>query len=111
MISTDKKGRILSEFSGCNDLVEQVKLPDDLVPFALGGEFTVDKLFKRLGGKQLYDNTTSRGAILNISPISFRDREVVIVHTTNRVTYELSTDVTVLATSGRTPNIFDSLIE
>ncbi|MFA5936544.1 MAG: hypothetical protein WC822_01555 [Candidatus Paceibacterota bacterium] len=72
---------MIPEFLGLNDLVDKVKLPPGLVGTSEGGYFNENKEFERLKGKLAVGTTTFPGKFLVIQQLDFRDRSVVVFHT------------------------------
>jgi len=50
---TKSENRIINEFSSVNDLIDEIKLPDNLVKWAEGGQFNSEGEFERIRGKKI----------------------------------------------------------
>lgn len=93
------KGNVqfVGAFSGINDMVDEVKLAPEMVRASIGGYFTEQNEFKRLGGKLMNSNTTYNGRIMDIHQLRFDDVDVVVFHSSNQVMYD--TNMRTLTTS------------
>jgi len=79
---TKSENRIINEFSSVNDLIDEIKLPDNLVKWAEGGQFNVRGEFERIRGKKIVvDDSTVPGGIITITQIDFTDRNYTVFHT------------------------------
>ena len=97
MLRTQELRRTINEFSSINDLVDEIKMPDDLVKWAQGGYFTERKEFERLRGKLLFENATTPGRVLTIRQLDFTEQQYVVYHSSTL--YRVESDLSALNSS------------
>jgi hypothetical protein len=80
-VRANQPPRIIREMQGCNDLIDEIRLPDELVPWSHGGYFNERSEIERLRGKRrLVTSTSSRGMVLSITQLQFVSNDAVVVH-------------------------------
>ena len=81
VVRTNRDKIIIQELQGCNDIIDEIKLPAGLVPWSHGGYYNERSEFKRLQGKQaLATSTSSRGMILTLAHVQFKSQDYLILH-------------------------------
>jgi len=116
MLRTEETVRIIDSFVGVNDAVDEFKL-DTLsehlkmqgawVRRSDGGRYTERGEFERLMGKKVMSTSTAFGCLLGLRQLEFRDRMVVIIHSSN--VYQAETDLYPLRVSA--PPITSTLMD
>ena len=95
----------IQELQGCNDLIDEIRLPEGLVPWSHGGHFNERSEFERLRGKKhLATSTSSRGMILSLCQLQFSSKDAVVVRDDISFRYVDSVDMESLRTVGGTVN-------
>lgn len=79
---------VVDDFSGINQVVDEVKLPPTHVRWSHGGQFTERKEFHRLCGKKAISSSSSYGSFLSIAHLVFNNRNVVVTHSSHSYQYE-----------------------
>ena len=97
MIRSKGPHNIIDEFSGVSDIIDEVKVPDDLVTWASGAHPTEQKRMVRIPGKLTNATSTSLGKIFALKQLGFSDLDVVVVHTST--VYEVHDDMSLLVSS------------
>ncbi len=82
------KLRSIEEFGGCNQLIDEVKLPDNFVRWSTGGIYTERKEFERVPGKVSIGTSSAFGSLFFLDQLNFRDKSVVIFHASTIYAYE-----------------------
>jgi len=98
----------IDNFSGVNDMVDSVRLPKGAVPYSLGGYYSEQGDFRRLGGKVLTENSTALGSVLSIKQLTFGDTNFVVVHTSTL--YRRYTSLATLVSSNSSTDIMGPII-
>ena len=100
MLRTERVVKVIDKFTSVNDAVDEIKLagvldgnkrPNSMVRRADGGRFTERGEFERLPGKMVMSTSTAWGVLLGLRQLEFRDRMVVVIHSSN--VYEAETDL------------------
>ena len=79
---TKSENRIVNEFSSVNELIDEIKLPDNLVKWAEGGQFNARGELERIRGKKaIIDDSTIPGRVVTISQIDFVSGNYTVFHT------------------------------
>ena len=79
---TKSEVKTIREFGSINNLVDEIKLPDNLVKWAEGGYFNEQGEFERIRGKKLIvDDSTIPGRVITISQIDFVGVNYTVFHT------------------------------
>jgi len=107
-IRSEGPHKIINEFSGVNDLVDDVKLPEDLVSWAHGA-FPSDKSrMQRIPGKLVNSTSTHEGMIISIHQLDFQDTNLVVIHTSTVL--QTDDDLSTLVSSSSNPFPLDNFI-
>jgi len=87
---TKSEVKTIREFGSINNLVDEIKLPDNLVKWAEGGYFNEQGEFERVRGKKMYitDDSSSLGRVITISQIDFVSGNYTVFHSS--VNYSIS---------------------
>ena len=100
-IRSEGPHKIINEFSGVNDLVDDVKLPEDLVSWAHGA-FPSDKSrMQRIPGKLVNSTSTHEGMIISIHQLDFQNTNLVVIHTSTAL--QTDSNLSTLLSSASTP--------
>lgn len=94
---------IIDEFSGVDDIVDEVKIPKDFVSWASGVYPTEQKRMQRIPGKLTNATSTSLGRILSLTQLSFEDSDCVVIHTSTILEVETDMSLLVSSSSGVSP--------
>ena len=79
---TKSEVKTINEFSSVNELIDEIKLPDNLVKWAEGGHFNERGELERLRGKKMIvDDSTIPGRVITISQIDFVGVNYIVFHT------------------------------
>lgn len=108
MLRTGDHTHTIDSFEGVNDMVDSVRLPKGAVPYSLGGFYSEQGDFRRVGGKMLTENSTALGSVLTIRQLSFSETTFVIVHTSTL--YRRYTNLDTLVSSNSSTSIFGPII-
>jgi len=76
----------ITNFRGCNDLIEEVSLPPDFVPWSHGGYYNERAQLERVRGKLAATSTTSSGLILSLHQLQFPSQNVLVVQASSTMT-------------------------
>ena len=77
---TESEKHIVDVFRGVNDIVDELKLADELTPWSHGGYYNERAEFERLKGKKLNSSNSTGGHILTLQQVVFADKDVLLVH-------------------------------
>jgi hypothetical protein len=77
---TARSTKIVEDFRGTNQVIDEFKLSDEYVPWNRGGYFNEKAEFERIRGKHLNSSITTGGHILTLRQLEFTDSNVLFVH-------------------------------
>lgn len=77
---TQKESKIIEDFEGINNLVDELKLSDEFTPWSHGGYYNEKAEFERIKGKKLNSSVTTGGHVLTLHQLEFTDRDVLFIH-------------------------------
>lgn len=98
---------IIDSFRGLTEVLEETAVPSDYVTITIGGIFTRQKTFERLGGKMLIDNNTY-GSVLSFSMLAFRDQSPLVL-THSSAVYAITTSVSNLIVEEDNADLLEAL--
>lgn len=84
---TEQAPLVVDKFDGINTVVDELKLAENLTPWATGGFFDERSFFERIKGKK-YHPISSGGHVLTITELQFTDKSMVFVHQKDKMYVE-----------------------
>lgn len=88
MLRSDGKLKTVDDFGGCNQLIDEIKLPNNFVRWSNGGLYTERKEFERIPGKVAVGTSSAFGSLLFLEQLDFKDKSVVLFHSSTVYGYE-----------------------
>ena len=105
---TNQDKVIITEFAGCNNVIDKVKLPPAFASWSHGGLFNQRGEFQRLKGKQALSNSSSTGLVLGLQQLDFAGRTVMAVQ--HGTTITAVDDLSLFRTTTETMDILEPFI-
>jgi len=90
---TDEELLVVDDFSGVNQVIDELKISDKATPWLYGAFVSPHKTVERIPGKVLVSSATSGGAVFTLHQLDFTDRSLVLVHQASNYLVEDNLDV------------------
>lgn len=80
MQGTNLPTLVIDEFASINEVLDELKLPENQVPVALGCIFSEEMQLARVPGKLVYSSGGLGGRVLTLHQLNFKDGSPLLVH-------------------------------